>query len=402
MARVLYVGYPAEGHVNPTLGLTKELSDRGEDVTYYCTDDYKQRVEDSGAHYRSLGVFFNQKQREANNLTFNAYEKFAHRLGWMDQAIEKVMLEVQREQYDYVIYDAQAIHGCIIAHLLKLPSITTWTTFAYNRESSNWFSSERGHPSERIPRTFWDTVIGFGRKYSYPMRAFEDLYVFRSDLNIVFTSRLFQIDSHLFDDSFKFVGPSIYHRKDQDGFPFEQLAGDTVIYVSMGTIFTTHSELYRMCFDAFEDMDMKVVLSVGKNTNIDDMNGIPPNFIVRGYVPQLDVLRLSSVFITHCGMNSTNEGLYFGVPLVMIPCRLDQPLVARRVEELGAGITIDKEALSAERLRNDVRAVLQDPVYRERGREIGKSLRQAGGQAKAVDEIFNFKQRARTGRYIAG
>lgn len=69
---------------------------------------------------------------------------------------------------------------------------------------------------------------------------------------------------------------------------------------------------------------------------------IPPNFIVLPYVAQLHMLQHTDVFITHAGMNSTSEALYYNVPLVMIPLTSDQPLVANRVQELGAGITLNK------------------------------------------------------------
>lgn len=36
-------------------------------------------------------------------------------------------------------------------------------------------------------------------------------------------------------------------------------------------------------------------------------------------------------------MNSSSEGLYFGVPLLVIPVMGDQPIVAKRIEELELG-----------------------------------------------------------------
>ena len=38
MSNVLFVNLPAEGHINPTIGLVRELIQRGEKVTYYCTE----------------------------------------------------------------------------------------------------------------------------------------------------------------------------------------------------------------------------------------------------------------------------------------------------------------------------------------------------------------------------
>lgn len=54
-------------------------------------------------------------------------------------------------------------------------------------------------------------------------------------------------------------------------------------------------------------------------------------------VPQLDVLKMAEVFITHGGMNSVSEALVSGTPMVVIPLVSDQPVNARCIEKLGVG-----------------------------------------------------------------
>ncbi|MDG0791547.1 hypothetical protein OMP38_12195 [Cohnella ginsengisoli] len=67
---------------------------------------------------------------------------------------------------------------------------------------------------------------------------------------------------------------------------------------------------------------------------------MPAHFIVRPYVPQLEMLRRADVFITHAGMNSVHEGLWHGVPLLMVSMGPDQPAVAARIKALGAGLRL--------------------------------------------------------------
>ena len=68
------------------------------------------------------------------------------------------------------------------------------------------------------------------------------------------------------------------------------------------------------------------------------------------------MLQAAHLFVTHCGMNSASEGLYFGVPLVLYPQQAEQGLVARRVEELGAGLRLRRA--SPEAIRAAVRMIL--------------------------------------------
>lgn len=108
-------------------------------------------------------------------------------------------------------------------------------------------------------------------------------------------------------------------------------------------------------------------------------------------MPQLEVLQYAHVFVTHGGMNSSSEALYYGVPLVVIPVTGDQPLVAKRVTEVGAGIRLNRKELTSELLRETVEKVIDDVTFKENSRKVGESLRNAGGYNRAVDEIFKMK-----------
>lgn len=91
-------------------------------------------------------------------------------------------------------------------------------------------------------------------------------------------------------------------------------------------------------------------------------------------------------------MNSTSEGLYYGVPLIVLPQSADQPMVARRVAEINAGIYLNQEGLIAGDLREAAERVLKDASIRKACVEIGDSFRSAGGYHRAVEEIFAYKR----------
>src|SRR5437764_5992341 len=134
-------------------------------------------------------------------------------------------------------------------------------------------------------------------------------------------------------------------------------------------------------------------MSVGSKTDIASLGTIPGNFIVKAFVPQLQLLQRTTLFITHGGMNSVNEGLCAGVPLLVIPQAADQLFIAQHVQRLGAGKMLRNTQLNAQRLRNAAEEILAEPAFQQMSANLGASLRQAGGPTLAVDEIEAFKRR---------
>ena len=128
-------------------------------------------------------------------------------------------------------------------------------------------------------------------------------------------------------------------------------------------------------------------MSVGKNTDIKSLGEIPNNFCIKNSVNQIEVLQNSDVFITHCGMNSVNESLYYGVPMVLFPQHSEQKMVGQRVSDLGAGIILKRNNIKD--IKNMTLEVIDNNKYKENAIKLSKSFHRAGGAKKAVDAILN-------------
>ena len=86
-------------------------------------------------------------------------------------------------------------------------------------------------------------------------------------------------------------------------------------------------------------------------------------------------------------MNSACEGLYFGVPLVLFPQTPEQDAVARRTEELGAGLRLP--SIREEDILNAVQKVIEDKRYQAAAGRISDSFKRSGGIGEAVAFIEN-------------
>ena len=111
-------------------------------------------------------------------------------------------------------------------------------------------------------------------------------------------------------------------------------------------------------------------------------------------VPQLEVLARAALFITHGGVNSVNEALYTGTPMLVVPQGADQLLVAFRIAELGAGLSIRTEDVSVEVVRALAQRLLDEPRFRATASSLQVAQRQAGGYSRAADVLETYVQQA--------
>ncbi|KEK24659.1 macrolide family glycosyltransferase [Bacillus gaemokensis] len=403
MKKALYITIGGEGHVNPTLGLVHDLVKRGERIVYYSSNHFEEKIQKVGAQFRPI----NQEAQRmlAENMSLMASQPREYLLQFlnaMEIITDSIAEEISNEEYDYMIYDAQSLPGKWIAHQSKLLSIATWTTFAFSQDPKENMSLTGANDMERkteslaMLKAFLQLEeIAKRKQYlelKYKLKLSDNFLLCpgSGNLNIVFTSSYFQRNSDAFKNDYIFVGPSIPEDENLNDFPVDALKKTHVIYISMGTIMNNQPEFYQKCFAALKDLNVQVVLSIGKQLTVEQLGDIPDNFIVRNYIPQLGVLRQTDVFISHCGMNSTSESLYFEVPLVMLPIINDQHMIAERVKELGAGAILNIQQISAEDIKQTVSEILGNPLYKNNTKKISQSFRDAGGYSRAADEIFKF------------
>jgi UDP:flavonoid glycosyltransferase YjiC (YdhE family) len=97
----------------------------------------------------------------------------------------------------------------------------------------------------------------------------------------------------------------------------------------------TEPSTLQLVLDAMARLPLRVLLATGPISP--ETLAIPPNAAVVGYVPHAAVLPHAALAINHAGHGSVMAALAHGVPLVCLPTLgADQPIIAARVEALGA------------------------------------------------------------------
>ena len=386
MSKIVFVCIPAHGHTNPTLGVVRELIARGHEVLYYSYEPLRDKIEAAGASFVSCDAY-DQEQR----LTPKDAARVGKDLAFSTQILVDTTLaldnmvcrDMENLKPDCIVADSMALWGKAIALKLGIPFVSSTTTFAFNRHSAKIMKQS---PKEMIAMLFSMPKINKHIKRlqnkGYPIKSILD--IIQNDDNtdtIVYTSPEFQPCSDTFSDKYAFVGPSIRPVSDEI-----QKTSDRLVYISMGTVNNDMLPLYKNCISAFANTDYQVILSVGDQVSIEELGELPENISVYPYIDQIAVLQKADVFISHCGMNSVNESLYFGVPLVMLPQTSEQGGVAERVLQLGAGSRLTKtDAFS---LLHAVNQVTGEASYRQSALSIAEGFKRCLGAKGAADKIL--------------
>ena len=408
MSKILVFSVLAHGHVNPTMPVVRELVSRGEQVAYYLTEEFEPQIRHTGAEFRRIeglqmgsgpppGVTaMGQSDPAMMRQMMAAF--FPRMMADGLRLVPRLVDRVRAENADCVVYDPFCSWGRALVRILGLPAVAFVPSYAMTehfplvRQLSSIFEEQTSLEAEEAMSDLRDVSRKLHDRYGLVPLRLTDPFIPAEALNVVTMPRPFQPDADTLDESYVFVGPSISPRSDASGLPLDRLAENPMLYVSLGTVFNADPEFFDACFDAFADSEWQVVLSVGTKTDPSTLVRIPDNFLVRPHVPQLEVLQHTDVFVTHGGMNSVMEAIYYGVPMVVVPQQPEQAMTAARVAELGLGVALEPGQVTAGALRDAVTTVSGDDGYRSRIAYMQQAARDAGGYVRAADVIQQFGQ----------
>ena len=385
MSKIVFFCIPAHGHTNPTLGVVRELISRGHQVYYYSYNMMRDKIQSTGAVFVSCDEYDQEQRLDAKDgarigkdLAFSTQILVDTTLA-LDDTVCEHMKDLKP---DCIVADSMAVWGKAVALKLGIPFVSSTTTFAFNQYSAKIMKQS---PGQIFGMIFSMSKINKNIKRlqdkGYPVKSVLD--IIQNDNNtdtIVYTSPEFQPCSETFSEKYVFVGPSIR--------PVENMIekkADKLIYISMGTVINDSTEFYKKCIEALANTKYQVIMSVGNLINIEDLGAVPDNITISRFVDQIAVLSQADVFLTHCGMNSVNESLYYKVPLVMFPQTSEQDGVATRVEQLGAGVRL--KHINAKAIRETIESVLNTKSYYEQASKISQSFHKCTGAKGAADKI---------------
>jgi zeaxanthin glucosyltransferase len=391
------------GHLNPMTALARRLQDRGHDVVLLYSSGAAGLPFVSGPEKDQI----DESRPDLSKMQGEDAVKFAVGLvmAQTETILKSLPAVVQANGIDALLIDTVQFYAELGAIHLGMPYIhvsnalhfdfsgytplsaydwphqTNPPALARNREGVAKFAKILENASAGVKA--YAKRAGLEIDWETPHSTLSPL------ASITQTPSAFDFESAHWPPQFHHTGP--FHDgkgREKLDFPWERLTGEPLIYASMGTILNGRLDVFRTIVAGLvKHKDLQLVLSIGDQLDPEQIGPVPNNAIIVRQAPQLELLKQTSVCITHAGLNTVLESLAQGVPQVAVPVTFDQPGVAARIAHNQTGVVTSLDKLTADHLSTLLDEVLTNSTYQDNAGKLQKAIAKANGLSRAADLI---------------
>ena len=193
-----------------------------------------------------------------------------------------------------------------------------------------------------------------------------------------------------------YVGACVDTEKVENNFEWSRVKqGKPVVYCSVGSHGGYWNQENRLrliesVIEAFRAIpECQLLLQV-----IDENEGmrfepLPSNIIVASWFPQLQVLSRASLMISHGGFGTVREALFYGVPMMIFPCGVDQPGNAARITWAQAGLVGNIRTVTPDLIKTMMKTI-EERHCGDNAIRLSKSLQNENSCNEAILFIETF------------
>jgi zeaxanthin glucosyltransferase len=410
--RIGFLSLPVPGHLNPMTALARKLQSRGHDVVFISLRDVAPFVEAAGLPFvpcsetaypaGSLDKLVRRLSElsgeEALHFTVNSMMK-----GYTASLFESLPDTLFKAGVDGIVLDQYQPYVELIPMHLRMPFVHVSNALHvdYTGRTPICFvdwpyetgvdAVARNMEGVRRARTLLEPVTVTAQAYAKKVGLSVDWNNPHSTLSplawVTQCPREFDLGCAPDFPQFHYAGP--FHdgrgRMDFD-FPWQQISGKPIVYASMGTLQNGLTDIFRSITQAAVGFkELQFVLAVGGQLDPKQLGDVSANVLVVNHAPQIEILKRSSLCITHAGLNTVLESLSSGVPMLALPITNDQPGVAARIANKNVGVVISPDQATPENFVTAIKRVLGDSTFWDNARRVQKVIRRVDGLSIAAD-----------------
>lgn len=392
------------------LSLAQELKHRGHKVTIFEKPRIADQVRHAGLEFFPIcgDEAFKQKSSTVKHpgiwsnistLRFNL-RRIVHDV---EIYLQETPSALKQADVDALLINEIALTGPTLAQLLRLPYFIISVSVPHNLgwDAFPWFA---GYRSSISPMAWIENMLleVSALRLHGPIRHALDGYRRQAGLGPVRDIRkvfpeLAQITqlpccldfpSATLPGNFYYTGPFVNKAaRPAVQFPWERLDGRPIVYASLGTTRNVQPSIFHLIAAACQNLDLQLVISLGGRFEVESFADLPGHPLVTRYAPQLELLKIAKIVITHGGSNTVFEALMEGKPMVVIPLAHDQPAIAARLARLKIAEVLPVMWLSATQISAAVTKLLHDASYSNAALDMQAILRSFNGSERAAEII---------------
>lgn len=145
------------------------------------------------------------------------------------------------------------------------------------------------------------------------------------------------------------------------------------VYVSLGTIFNRDPAIFGAILEGIGGEEVNVIVTIGPGADPAALGPQPDNVHIEGFVPQSLLLPRCDVVVNQGG-TAILDILGHGKPLLVLPRGANQFHNAEACVASGAARALLPAEVDADSVRDGVRALLEEPSYRNAAAEVADDL----------------------------
>jgi hypothetical protein len=178
---------------------------------------------------------------------------------------------------------------------------------------------------------------------------------------------------------------------------FNENNNKKLIYINMGSVWRPSEKnierlMEGLIYAVEKNNDISIIYRVSGYNNISSLiDMIPKNlkknfYLTTAFVPQKHILNNNSLklIISHCGISSTLESLYHGIPILGTPLEVDQFINAELIELKGFGKKLYWEDMKDKYIiQENIQFILTDEKINKNIKKVSKFI-----QSQNSFEVF--------------
>jgi len=402
------LSYKGTGHLNPLITLSRELVARGHRVTFFHDAEMEARIRFHGLEFFAIAEPMNvssehtgadRRKKPSSNIPLLRY-RIRRTVNDMERFLRETPRALTGAGVDALLVDELALAGPTVAEMLGLPYFVISTSVPHD---FGWTAPHSIAPAKSIFTRVQNALLeisvfqmrgpvrqrldSFRRQVGLkPIRQIKQ--VFPELAHITQLPQCLDFPRSVLPPHFHYTGPFVdAAARPSIEFPWNRVDGRPLIYASLGTTLKSDPAIFRLIAEACDGLGVQLVISLGGRRDPGVFSDMPENPIIVRDAPQLELLKIAEIVITHAGPNTVFETLMQGKPMIAIPKTFDQPAIAARLAWLGAAKVLRPEKLSVEDIRAALLLVLSEAGYRSAARELQAKIHEAKGLKRAVDLI---------------